>query len=213
MRNPVELLQFSGFSKLTPILQTEAAECGLACLAMVANYHGHKIDLNSLRREYLISLKGATLQSLILTADKLQMASRPLRLDMEDLPNLKLPCVLHWDMNHFVVLKKVTAKNITILDPAFGERIYRLEEVSKHFTGVALELTPTKNFEKKNEEKILKLSELWNRISGLKRSLVQVFVLSLLLQVFAIASPFYMQLTVDDVIVSHDFDLMTILAI
>lgn len=213
MKNPVELLEFSGFSKLKSILQTEAAECGLACLAMIANYHGHKIDLNTLRREYPISLKGATLQSLIQTSDKLQMASRPLRLDIEDLPNLKLPCILHWDMNHFVVLKRVTAKNITILDPAVGERNYSLNEVSKHFTGVALELTPTKNFEKKNEEKQLKLSELWSRITGLKRSLVQVFILSLLLQVFAIASPFYMQLTVDDVIVSHDLDLMVILAI
>jgi len=213
MKNPAELLEFSGFSQLKSILQTEAAECGLACLAMVANYHGHKIDLNTLRREYPISLKGATLQSLINTADKLQMASRPLRLDLEDLPNLKLPCILHWDMNHFVVLKKVTAKNITILDPAVGERVYLLSEVSKHFTGVALELTPTKNFEKKDEEKQLKLSELWDRITGLKGSLIQVFVLSLLLQVFAIASPFFMQLTVDDVIVSHDLDLMMILAI
>jgi len=213
VRNPVELLKFSGFSQLKSILQTEAAECGLACLAMVANYHGHKIDLNTLRREYPISLKGATLQSLIQTADKLQMASRPLRLDIDDLPNLKLPCILHWDMNHFVVLKKVTAKNITILDPAVGERTYVLDDASKHFTGVALELTPTKNFEKKNEEKQLKLSELWSRITGLKSSLIQVFVLSLLLQVFAIASPFYMQLTVDDVIVSHDLDLMMILAI
>ena len=212
MQNPVELLQFSSFSKLKPVLQTEAAECGLACLAMVANYYGHRIDLNTLRREYPISLKGASLQSLINTADKLQFASRPLRLEMEDLVNLKLPCILHWDMNHFVVLKKVLGKNITILDPGIGERIYRIDEIAKHFTGVALELTPTKNFEKKNEEKQLKLSELWDRISGLKGSLVQIFILSLLLQVFAIAAPFYMQLTVDDVIVSHDLDLMVILA-
>ncbi len=213
MKNPVELLEFSGSRKLKLILQTEAAECGLACIAMVANYFEYKIDLNTLRREYPISLKGASLQSLINTADRLQLASRPLRLDMEDLPKLKLPCILHWDMNHFVVLKKVTKHNITILDPGLGERIYRLSEVSRHFSGVALELTPTKNFKKKKAEKKLKLSELWDRITGLKRSLIQVFILSLLLQAFAIAAPFYMQLTVDDVIVSHDLDLMLILAI
>ncbi|MCP4413179.1 MAG: peptidase domain-containing ABC transporter [Gammaproteobacteria bacterium] len=213
MKNPVELLEFSGSRKLKLILQTEAAECGLACIAMVANYYEYKIDLNTLRREYPISLKGASLQSLINTADRLQLASRPLRLDMEDLPKLSLPCILHWDMNHFVVLKKVTKHNITILDPGQGERIYRLPEVSRHFSGVALELTPTKNFKKKKAEKKLKLSELWDRITGLKRSLIQVFILSLLLQAFAIAAPFYMQLTVDDVIVSHDLDLMLILAI
>ncbi len=213
MKNPVELLEFSGARKLKLILQTEAAECGLACIAMVANYHGYQIDLNTLRREYPISLKGASVQSLINTSDRLQLASRPLRLDMEDLPKLKLPCILHWDMNHFVVLKKVTKHNIAILDPGLGERIYRLSEVSRHFSGVALELTPTKNFKQKKAEKKLKLSELWDRISGLKRSLIQVFILSLLLQAFAIAAPFYMQLTVDDVIVSHDLDLMLILAI
>ncbi len=213
MKNPVELLEFSGSRKLKLILQTEAAECGLACIAMLANYYEYKIDLNTLRREYPISLKGASLQSLINTADRLQLASRPLRLDMEDLPKLSLPCILHWDMNHFVVLKKVTKHNITILDPGLGERIYRLAEVSRHFSGVALELTPTKNFKTKKAEKKLKLSELWDRITGLKRSLIQVFILSLLLQAFAIAAPFYMQLTVDDVIVSHDLDLMLILAI
>jgi len=213
MRNPVELLQFSGFNHLKPVLQTEAAECGLACLAMIANYHGHRIDLNTLRRDYPISLKGATLQSLMNTAEHLRMSSRPLRLEIEDLPNLKRPCILHWDMNHFVVLQKVSGKNITILDPAVGERVYRLSEVEKHFTGVALELTPTKSFEKKNEEKQLKLSELWEKITGLRSSLTQIFILSLLLQVFAIVTPFYMQLVVDDVIVSRDLDLLTILAL
>ncbi len=88
MNNPVSLLSFSGFSRLKSILQTEAAECGLACLAMIANYYGHKIDLNSLRRDYPVSLKGANLQALITLADKLQLSARPLRLDMDDLINL-----------------------------------------------------------------------------------------------------------------------------
>ncbi len=179
---------------------------------MIAHYHGHHIDLNTLRRDYSISLKGSSLQSLIDTANKLQLTSRPLRLEIEEVQNLKLPCILHWDMNHFVVLKKVTRKSVTILDPSLGERVYRKNELAKHFTGVALELMPTKNFKKKNEEPPLRLSELWSKITGLKASLVQIFILSLLLQVFAMASPFYMQLVVDDVVVSHDVNLLTIIA-
>ncbi len=195
------------------ILQTEAAECGLACLAMIANYYGHRVDLNTLRRDYPISLKGANLQSLMVTADRLQFSTRALRLELDELNKLQCPSILHWDLNHFVVLKKVTNQSIVLHDPASGQCKLPFKEVSKHFTGVALELTPTKEFKRKKEETSVQLSDLWNRISGLKRTLIQVLLLSLLLQVFAIASPFYMQLAIDEVIVSYDFNLLKILAL
>ena len=213
MENPAKLLQYGWGNKLPTIIQTEASECGLACLAMIADYHGHKVDLNSLRRKFSISSKGATLADLIKLGDNLQMSARPLRLELEELNQLKTPCVLHWDLNHFVVLKSVKRDKITIHDPAVGVRTLKLEEVSKHFTGVALELTPTPDFKPKEIKRKTKLSDFWSRITGVKRVLVQIFVLSLLLQIFAIASPFYMQLVVDDVIVSQDLDLLVVLAI
>ncbi|MFD2564719.1 peptidase domain-containing ABC transporter [Aquimarina rubra] len=195
------------------ILQTEVAECGLASVAMVANYYGHRLDLNALRRKYSISSKGATLQGLIKLADSLQFSSRPLRLDLEELVQLKKPCILHWDLNHFVVLTSVRGNKVTINDPAVGERILKLEEVSKHFTGVALELTPTPDFKLEKIAKKAKLSDFWTRITGLKRVLLQILTLSLLLQGFAMTSPFFMQLVVDDVIISRDIDLLIILAL
>lgn len=213
MKNPVELLHYGWGAHLPVIIQTEAAECGLACLAMIANYHGHKVDLNSLRRKYSISSKGATLADLIKLGDNLQMVARPLRLELEELEQLKTPCVLHWDLNHFVVLKSVRKNKVTIHDPAVGVRTLSLEEVSPHFTGVALELTPTPDFKPEKIERKTKLSDFWSRITGIKRVLIQIFILSLLLQLFAIASPFYMQLVVDDVIVSQDLDLLIVLAI
>ncbi len=213
MENPVQLLRYSFKKHLPVILQTEVAECGLASMAMVANYYGYKADLNALRRKYAISSKGATLQGLIKLADNLQFSSRPLRLELEELSQLKTPCILHWDLNHFVVLKAVKGNKITIHDPALGVRTLKLEEVSKHFTGVALELTPTPDFKPEKITKRAKLSHFWSKITGLKRVLVQILVLSLLLQVFAIASPFYMQLVVDDVIISRDVDLLIVLAL
>ena len=75
-----DLLHFGGRRRLPSIQQTEAAECGLACLAMVASYHGHRIDLNTLRRRHPVSLKGATLRGLIQVANQLHLACRPLRL-------------------------------------------------------------------------------------------------------------------------------------
>lgn len=213
MQNPLSLLKFSSGPGLPIILQTEVAECGLACLAMVASYHGHQIDLNTLRRQYPISLRGTTLQNLIQTADKMSFASRPLRLELEELDQLQTPTILHWDLNHFVVLKKATKKYIVIHDPAQGLRKIGMNEVSKHFTGVALELTPTSGFSPKKEVKKIHFWSFWQRISGLKRAMLQVFLMSLGLQVFSLISPLYMQLVVDEVLLSQDLHLLTVLAI
>ncbi len=213
MRKTVELLNFKSKNKLPVIIQTEVAECGLASMAMIANFYGHKVDLNSLRHMFAISTKGATLAGLIKLADCLQFSSRPVRLELDDLQNLKMPTILHWNMNHFVVLKSVKGNKITIHDPAVGLRVFTFEEFSNHFTGVALELTPSPEFKAKKLINKVKLSEFWSRISGIKRVLIQIFILSMIIQIFAIASPFYMQLVVDDVIINRDYDLLMILAI
>jgi ATP-binding cassette subfamily B protein RaxB len=111
---------FRNITSRTPIIQTEAAECGLACLAMVAGHHGHRLDLAAIRRRFSVSLKGLTLRDLVGVGAKLKMATRALRLDLQHLTQLKLPCILHWDHNHFVVLTKVGSNHITIHDPAVG---------------------------------------------------------------------------------------------
>jgi ATP-binding cassette subfamily B protein RaxB len=198
------------------ILQTESSECGLASLAMVASHHGYRVDLADLRRKFPISLKGTTLEHLIRHAAALQMASRPLRLELEELEQLQMPCILHWNMNHFVVLKKVSSRLdgkriVTLLDPAVGERNMPLSEISQHFTGVALELTPSADFVARDERKRIAIRDLTGRITGLRRALLQVIVLALALEAFAIASPLFNQFVIDDVIVSGDRDLLKVL--
>lgn len=195
------------------ILQSEAAECGLACLAMIAGHYGRQTDLQILRQRYPQTLKGANLQQLIGIADGLGMASRALKLEMEHLPQLKLPCLLHWDMNHFVVLSKVGKNSVVILDPAIGRREMSLNEMAKHFTGVAMELTPTAEFKKVDERVQVRLSQFWQKITGLKPVLLQLFGLSVVLQLFALASPYYMQLVLDEVIISFDENLLLVLAL
>ncbi|AXI03532.1 peptidase domain-containing ABC transporter [Aquirhabdus parva] len=203
-----------GFSKKLPlILQTEATECGLACLGMVAGFYGHRTDLATLRRSYPISLKGATLANLIQIANRLELATRPLKLELEDLDQLKLPCILHWDFNHFVVLKEVHSGSVIIYDPAFGSRKLSMNEVSKSFTGVALELWPNPDFKKKEEVQAVRLRELMGHVKGLWRSLSQILLLALALEVFALVSPFFMQWVIDNVIVTADRDLLATLAI
>src|SRR5436309_4476177 len=141
-------LAFSARRQTPLILQTEAAECGLACLAMVAGYHGYRTDLATLRSRHSISLKGTTLAGLIKIAADLNLSSRPLRLDLQALDRLQLPVILHWDLHHFVVLTEVKRQAAKILDPKFGRRTMSLGELSAHFTGVALELTPSEQFQR-----------------------------------------------------------------
>ncbi len=203
-----------GFGKHAPVvLQTEAAECGLACLTMVAGYHGYHESLSSLRRRFGLSLKGATLANLIAFAHALNFSTRPLRLDLEHLPELKLPCVLHWDLNHFVVLQSVTRDGVVIHDPARGMLKLPLAEFSKHFTGVALELSPSAGFQTKKAEKSPSIFNLMGRITGIKRAAAQVLLFAVALEIVALISPFFMQWVVDGALVSADGDLLTTLVL
>ncbi len=207
------MLDFHARSSLPVILQTESAECGLACIAMIAGYHGHRRDIGSLRRQFSVSLQGLSIKGLVEIADGIGFSSRPLRAELEALDTLDLPCILHWDMRHFVVLERVNGRKLTIVDPAKGRRTLSIDEVSPHFTGVALELTPSSRFEPANDVRRVRISDLWQRMTGLKRSLIQLLLLAGLLQAFALLAPLFSQIVVDEVIVQGDVDFLTVLAI
>ncbi|MDK2122578.1 peptidase domain-containing ABC transporter [Parachitinimonas caeni] len=210
--NILESLQWGMSRKLPMLLQTEAAECGVACLAMIATYHGHGLDVATLRRRSSVSQKGATAAQLVRIANGLDMASRALRTELDQLPMLAVPCILHWGLNHFVVLKQANSRGIVIHDPAFGIRKMTYAEASDYYTGIAIELTPTPKFEKKQEAQSIKLKNLVGTVVGLRRSLLLVLVLSFSLEVLAILSPFFQQWVMDGVIVSRDRDLLQVLA-
>ncbi len=208
-----DLLRFSRGSQLPVILQNELAECGLACLAMISCYHGYQCDLSSLRRRFSISTQGINLKQLLDMANRLHLAGRALRSDIADLEQLQLPCILHWGMNHFVVLKEITRRGFLIHDPAQGERLITRDDIGKLFTGIALELSPTTEFKKAETREHLKLGHFWSKLVGLKRNLTHIIFLSLLLQIFTLIAPFYLQTVVDDVILRHDNYLLLVLAL
>lgn len=205
------MLNFT-LSRRTPvILQSEAAECALACLAMVAGHHGHHIDLATMRARYSISLKGAALADLMRMAGGMNLAPRPLKLDLEQLRDLRLPCIVHWDFNHFVVLTRVRGDRVSVHDPASGLIEMPLSDFSRHFTGVALELAPTQGFVGRTEQRRLPLADLVGRPAGAAGIVVQVVALALVLQLFAILGPFYMEWVVDHALVAADENLVTVL--
>jgi ATP-binding cassette subfamily B protein RaxB len=213
-RGPLDALMLGLSGRRLPmILQTEAAECGLACLAMVAAHHGLRLDLPTLRQRFSVSLKGATMADLVRLAGHLNLGSRALRAEIEHLSSLAVPCVLHWDLNHFVVLKEVSRGWAVIHDPARGVRRLPLAEVSKHFTGIVLELTPQAEFKPHTERRSVSLRQLLGRVTGLRRSLLQIFTLAIALEGFMLLTPFFMQWVVDNVLVSLDRDLLVTLGL
>ena len=180
---------------------------------MVADAHRLHLGLPELRRRFSLSLKGAKLNQIIHAAQQLGFQTRPLRLDLEELTQLATPCILHWDLNHFVVLAKAGKRKVTVFDPAFGKRELSYGEVSKHFTGVALELTPGVEFKPQKAVPAVSARQLTGPIRGLWRSLAQILLLSAALQVFAILAPFYMQWVVDQVLVSADRNMLVVLGL
>src|SRR5262245_40908643 len=212
LETPLRLRFWQG-RKLPVLLQTEAAECGSACLAMVASYWGHRIDLAGMRRRFPVSLKGSSLRALISTAQALGLQSRPLKLEPDQLSQLRLPCLLHWDLNHFVVLASLRGTHAVVHDPGSGARRLPLTELSRHFTGVALELQPDGGFRAADARQRYTLLSLFGNVVGLPQGMVQLLVLSGALQVCALAAPFYVQWIVDEALVAADRDLVTVLAL
>lgn len=206
-------LGFLTRSRVQLVRQTEITECGLACLTMVANYHGFAVDLNSMRRRFAPSMRGATLRTLISIADRIGLSSRAVKLPLEHIATLPVPAILHWDMNHFVVLERVKGDKALIHNPDGRSVWMPMSEVSGHFTGVALELSPGDSFEQHSERQQLRLSQLWQRMSGMKRALAQVLVLTLVLQAFVLTAPYYMQIAIDNALPALDNDLLTVLAL
>ena len=199
--------------RLPVILQTEITECGLASLAMVAVYHGHRVDLSALRRRFEISLRGASLGRLIMIAQDLGLDGRGLRVELHALRNLQTPCILHWDLSHFVVLKRATARHVEIHDPALGLRRLSWDEASRHFTGIALTLARRPDFTPITDRQRISLKRLTGQTRGIARGVAGILVLALALEAFALALPFHVQWVLDHALVSSDTNLLTVLGI
>lgn len=185
----------------------------MACLAMVAAYWGHKTDLSAMRRQFSISIKGTSLKTLMRMASVLGLTTRALKVDLDQLSSLRMPCILHWGMVHFVVLREVGNRHATIHDPAIGERRVSMAEMSRQFSGVALELLPGDGFCLKDDRQKFSLRSLMGRVVGLRRSATKLLALGLTLQVFSLVLPFYLQWMVDEALVASDRNMISVLGL
>lgn len=209
----VSKLNFSIRKKVPVIHQSESSECGIASLAMICGYYGLEIDLFNFRERFGSPSQGASLRTLCATAEKVNLKSRAFSLDLDEIRQLKLPCILHWDMCHFVVLVAVKKSGFVIHDPAMGKRLIGINEMSNHFTGVALELWPDNNFQQEKAKNRLRIVDLMQNIVGLKSTLTKIFAFSIVVEAINLLLPVGTQLVTDHVIIAHDESLLAVICI
>ncbi|WP_097732058.1 colicin V export peptidase/ABC transporter CvaB [Escherichia coli] len=211
-RQIINLLDLRWQRRVPVIHQTETAECGLACLAMICGHFGKNIDLIYLRRKFNLSARGATLAGINGIAEQLGMVTRALSLELDELRVLKTPCILHWDFSHFVVLVSVKRNRYVLHDPARGIRYISREEMSRYFTGVALEVWPGSEFQSETLQTRISLRSLINSIYGIKRTLAKIFCLSVVIEAINLLMPVGTQLVMDHAIPTGDRGLLTLIS-
>lgn len=199
-------------SRLPVFLQQEHAECGRACVAMIAAFFGHEVDLHTLRLRFPSISGGMNLLELRSLCWQLQLNAQALRVELCDLKHLPTPCILHWNLDHFVVLKRVHRQHVWIHDPAIGERCCTLEEVSRCFTGVVLAIEPASDFKTHHFSKKIRVKDFIREINGLKRAGLLMLTLAVFLELGQMLPVFLMQYLTDNVIGMQDLsNLFTVL--
>ncbi|MFM6351367.1 MAG: peptidase domain-containing ABC transporter [Dolichospermum sp.] len=189
------------FSKRYPFFeQQSAADCGAACLVMIGRYWGKNFSINRLRDLASVSRSGASMRSLSAAAENLGFATRPVKASLDKLAQQPLPAIAHWEGKHYIVVYEITKKQVIVADPALGQRYLTINQFKAGWTGYALLLEPTASLKKTPEAN----TPFWQLLDLVKphfQVLLEVFMASLLIQVFGLVTPLFTQLLLDRVIV------------
>jgi ATP-binding cassette subfamily B protein len=198
-----------GQRRIPYVAQLASVDCGAACLAMVLGYWGRTVTLDEVHVATGLSTRGISARAILEAGQRFDLLGRPAKVDMDQLHLLEPGAILHWEFKHFVVFERLVRGGVQVVDPAFGRRRVTLEQFRKSFTGVALLLEPSESFQK---GKTARGPRRYLRLLGESRpTLVRVAVMSLLLQLFALALPSLTGAVVDRVLPNGDVSLLTIL--
>jgi ATP-binding cassette, subfamily B, bacterial HlyB/CyaB len=180
--------------------QHSASDCSAACLVMVGQYWGKEFNINRLRELAYVSRDGASLKGLASAAENLGFNSRPVKASLDRLAQQKLPVIAHWDGNHYIVVFEITPQYIIICDPAVGQRKLTHGEFVKGWTGYCLLVEPTLAL-KTTEGKSTDFWQLFQLVTPHKVVIAEIFIASIVLQIFGLISPIFTQLILDRAIV------------
>ena len=203
---------FDGTAKwsVTPVLQGAQAECGLACAAMILQSRGLPVSLQDLRQQYATSHRGTKIRDLVVIFENYGLASHPVRLELEDLKTTKVPCILHWNFDHFVILEKMTRKYAEIIDPQFGRMRVPLKRLSTHFTGVAIDIADGEAQRRKQRRRpqSLRLLDLFPHFSSLWKAFLALMLMTLSVNILALTLPFFVKIAIDEVVPAGSLNLL-----
>jgi HlyB family type I secretion system ABC transporter len=180
--------------------QHSASDCSAACVVMVGRFWGKEFDINRLRELAYVNRDGASLKGLSNAVENLGFNSRPVKASLDRLASQKLPAILHWEGNHYVVVFEITPHYITICDPAIGQRKLTRDEFLQDWTGYCLLLEPTLALQK-TEGKSTDFWQLFQLVRPHRRIIAEIFVASIVLQIFGLISPIFTQLILDRAII------------
>jgi ATP-binding cassette subfamily B protein len=194
------------------LLQLSETDCGAACLSMILRYFRKHVSINRLRDKANVSREGATLYSIAEAAETLGFHTRGIRASYEHLLRVELPAVAHWEGFHYIVLYEARPDRVIVADPAIGLRRLSREEFEKGWTGYLLLMTPTPKLEGVEESRTTfgRFLPLLKPYRGL---LLEIFLASLVLQLFGLATPIFTQVIVDTVLVHKNVSLLNLMLV
>ncbi|MBD2560864.1 MULTISPECIES: peptidase domain-containing ABC transporter [Nostoc] len=180
--------------------QQSASDCGASCLVMISRYWGKRFNVNRIRDLTNISRSGASMRGLTAAAESIGFATRPVKASFDKLAQQPLPAIAHWEGKHYVVLYEVNKKRVIIGDPAIGQRTLSPSEFKAGWTGYALLLQPT-DVLKATQEAVTPFWQFFDLVKPHSQVLLEVFMASVLIQLFGLITPLFTQLLLDRVIV------------
>jgi ABC-type bacteriocin/lantibiotic exporter with double-glycine peptidase domain len=192
------------------VQQLEWSDCGAAALAMVLGYHGKHVALERVRAALAVSRDGVTARAVIDGAGQFGMRGRALKIALDQLAELPRATILHWELAHFVVLDRVIGDKVRILDPAAGEREVSFDEVSRCFTGIALELLPRTDFVRERRTGKQATRSYLRELFAERALFTRVVVVSLILRLFALILPLVTGLVIDWIVPRSDLSMLWI---
>ncbi len=194
--------------KTPTILQMEATECGAASLAMVFAYFGKYLPLEQMRVETGVSRDGCNARNIMRAAKKYGLNCRGFRKEPKDLKKFQMPCIIHWNFNHFVVLEGFKGKYVYLNDPAVGRRKLTWEDLDDSFTGVVLTFEKTDKFQKEKKKGRV-LPFIRGRVKDQIPVLLKLLYIGLLLVLPGLVLPVLSRVFIDDVLGSGYRDWLT----
>lgn len=179
--------------------QLELVECGAASLAMVLDFHGCSVPLVEARAACAVSRDGVNATQIVRAARSYGLEARGLKLEPSDLSKLPLPAILHWELNHFLVLERLTRRGAVVVDPARGCRHVSAQVLHDAFSGVALAFAPTAALARR-PHRSRSLRRYFAVLASERRALSLVALGALLLQLLGLLFAASTQVVVDHVI-------------